>query len=174
MPRYPRMAISADVTLDLQSLLGPVQTALVPVVLSSTGGLLCLLVQTRFGRIIDRTRELLKLSYDAEVDRSLEMLFKRARYAKWSLFGLFFGISSFLTLSLIILVSILFPGTLQPNLIVGVFLVGMISMLIGVWYEVLELWASFSGLGLEYSRYTQKTRPRSTSTPGSTTYQPQP
>jgi cellulose synthase/poly-beta-1,6-N-acetylglucosamine synthase-like glycosyltransferase len=144
--------------LDVESLLGPVQTALVPVVLSSTGGLLCLLVQTRYGRIIDRTRELLKLDYDPDVDMSLEMLFKRARYAKWSLFGLFFGISSFLTLSLIILVSILFPTTLQPGLIVIVFLIGMSSMLIGVWYEVLELWASFSGLGLEYSRYRQKTK----------------
>lgn len=174
MSRYSSACVLPVATLDLQSLLGPVQTALVPVVLSSTGGLLCLLVQTRYGRIIDRTRELLKLSYDAEVDTSLEMLFKRARYAKWSLFGLFFGISSFLTLSLIILVSILFPGTLQPNLIVGVFLVGMISMLIGVWYEVLELWASFSGLGLEYARYTQKTRPRPTRTPDSTTDQPQP
>jgi len=144
------------INLDLQSLLGPVQTALVPVVLSSTGGLLCLLVQTRYGRIIDRTRELLKLDHDAEVDRSLEMLFKRARYAKWSLLGLFFGISSFLTLSLIILVSILFPSTLHPNLIVLVFLVGMSSMLIGVWYEVLELGASFSGLSLEYAKYKQK------------------
>ena len=142
--------------MDIENLLGPVQTALVPVVLSSTGGLLCLLVQTRYGRIIDRTRELLKLDRDPDVDTSLEMLFKRARYAKWSLFGLFFGISSFLTLSLIILVSILFPTTLQPGLIVVVFLIGMASMLIGVWYEVLELWASFSGLGLDYSRYKEK------------------
>jgi hypothetical protein len=144
------------IALDVQSLLGPVQTALVPVVLSSTGGLLCLLVQTRYGRIIDRTRELLELDHDAEVAISLEMLFKRARYAKWSLFGLFFGISSFLTLSLIILVSILFPATLQPNLIVIVFLVGMTSMLIGVWYEVLELAASFRGLSLEYLKYKHK------------------
>jgi len=156
MSRYLDLSTLMAIVLDLQSLLGPVQTALVPVVLSSTGGLLCLLVQTRYGRIIDRTRELLKLDHDAEVDRSLEMLFKRARYAKWSLFGLFFGISSFLTLSLIILVSILFPSTLQPNLIVIVFLIGMTSMLIGVWYEVLELGASFKGLGLEYSKYKQK------------------
>ena len=146
--------------LDLQSLLGPVQTALVPVVLSSTGGLLCLLVQTRYGRIIDRTRELLKLNYNAEVDISLEMLFRRARYAKWSLFGLFFGISSFLTLSLIILVSILFPGMMQPYVIVSVFLVGMTSMLIGVWYEVLELGASFKGLSADYSSYKEKKESR--------------
>ena len=152
-------------SLDLQSLLGPVQTALVPVVLSSTGGLLCLLVQTRYGRIIDRTRELLKLNYDAEMDISLEMLFKRARYAKWSLFGLFFGISSFLTLSLIILVTILFPGMLQPYVIVAVFLVGMTSMLIGVWYEVLELGASFRGLSLDYSRYKEKRDSRLNQTP---------
>lgn len=63
--------------MDVQSLLGPVQTALVPVVLASTGGLLCLLVQTRYGRIIDRTRELLLHLRDVDVDKSLEMLFKR-------------------------------------------------------------------------------------------------
>jgi len=160
MSRYLDLSVLSVIALDVQSLLGPVQTALVPVVLSSTGGLLCLLVQTRYGRIIDRTRELLKLDHDAEVGRSLEMLFRRARYAKWSLFGLFFGISSFLTLSLIILVSILFPSTLQPNLIVVVFLVGMASMLIGVWYEVLELGASFKGLSLEYSKYKQKAEQR--------------
>jgi hypothetical protein len=145
--------------MDVQSLLGPVQTALVPVVLASTGGLLCLLVQTRYGRIIDRTRELLLHLRDAEVDKSLEMLFKRARYAKWSLFGLFFGISCFLTLSLIILVSILFPATVPESVaIVIIFFVGMISMLVGVWYEVLELWASFSGLESEYSSYKEKTK----------------
>jgi len=142
--------------MDVQSLLGPVQTALVPVVLASTGGLLCLLVQTRYGRIIDRTRELIHLR-DESVDKSLEMLFKRARYAKWSLFGLFFGISCFLTLSLIILVSILFPATMPESAaIVIIFFVGMISMLVGVWYEVLELWTSFSGLEFEYSTYKQK------------------
>ena len=155
MSRYLDLSILTAIALDVQSLLGPVQTALVPVVLC---GLLCLLVQTRYGRIIDRTRELLKLDHDAEVDRSLEMLFKRARYAKWSLFGLFFGISSFLILSLIILVSILFPSTLQPNLIVIVFLVGMTSMLIGVWYEVLELGASFKGLGARIFKVQAESR----------------
>lgn len=143
--------------MDVQSLLGPVQTALVPVVLASTGGLLCLLVQTRYGRIIDRTRELLLHLRDVDVDKSLEMLFKRARYAKWSLFGLFLGISCFLTLSLIILVSILFPATVAESAaIVIIFFVGMISMLVGVWYEVLELWTSFSGLEFEYSTYKEK------------------
>ena len=48
--------------LDLQTLVGPVQTALVPVVLASTGGLLCLVVQTRYGRIVDRIRELSRTS----------------------------------------------------------------------------------------------------------------
>jgi len=80
----------------------------------------------------------------------LEMLFKRARYAKWSLFGLFFGISCFLTLSFVILISMIFPATIQPALIVAIFVVGMGSMLIGVWYGVSEIWISFKGLALEY------------------------
>lgn len=69
----------------------------------------------------------------------LELLFKRARYAKWSLFGLFFGISCFLTLSLVILISMLFPPPIQLALILAIFAVGMGSMLIGVWYGVSEI-----------------------------------
>jgi len=144
--------------LDLQNLVGPLQTALVPVVLSSTGGLLCLVVQTRYGRIVDHTRQLLKLPVpDAEVQEVLEMLFKRARYAKWALFGLFLRVSCFLTLSLVILVSMLFPAPVQVVLVVGIFSVGWGSMLLGLWFEVLELWDSFRGITLEYSIFQKKT-----------------
>lgn len=143
--------------MDLQALLAPLQTALVPVVLSSTGGLLCLVVQTRYGRIVDRTRQLLKdAPPEVEVEKVLETLFKRARYAKWSLFGLFLGVSCFLTLSLVILVSMLLLTTAQIFLIVTIFSLGMGSMLIGVWFEVLELWDSFRGITLEYSIYQKK------------------
>lgn len=91
-----------------------------------------------------------------EVERILETLFKRARYAKWSLFGLFLGVSCFLTLSLVILVSMLMPTPVQTALIVAIFSVGMGSMLMGVWFEVLELWDSFRGITLEYSIYQKK------------------
>lgn len=143
--------------MDLQTLLGPLQTALVPVVLSSTGGLLCLVVQTRYGRIVDHTRQLLNLpTPELEIQKVLEMLFKRARYAKWALFGLFVGVSSFLTLSLVMLVSMLFPAPVQAILIVGIFGIGWCSMLLGLWFEVLELWDSFRGITLEYSIFQKK------------------
>jgi hypothetical protein len=143
--------------LDLQNLLGLLQTAVVPVVLSSTGGLLCLVVQTRYGRIVDHTRQLLNLpAPDVEVQKVLEMLFKRARYAKWALFGLFVGVSCFLTLSLVILVSVMLPTTFQIVLVVGIFSVGWCSMLLGLWFEVLELWDSFRGITLEYLIFQKK------------------
>ena len=143
--------------MDLQTLLGPLQTALVPVVLSSTGGLLCLVVQTRYGRIVDHTRQLLNLpTPELEIQKVLEMLFKRARYAKWALFGLFVGVSSFLTLSLVMLISMLFPAPVQAILIVGIFGIGWCSMLMGLWFEVLELWDSFRGITLEYSIFQKK------------------
>lgn len=146
-----------NVTVELQNLLGPLQIAVVPVVLSSTGGLLCLVVQTRYGRIVDHTRHLLNLpTPDVEVQKVLEMLFKRARYAKWALFGLFVGVSCFLTLSLVILVSIAFPTTVQVVLVVGIFGVGWCSMLLGLWFEVLELWDSFRGITLEYAIFQKK------------------
>jgi hypothetical protein len=94
---------------------------------------------------------------DAEVQEVLEMLFKRARYAKWALFGLFLGVSCFLTLSLVILVSMLFPAPVQVVLVVGIFSVGWGSMLLGLWFEVLELWDSFRGITLEYSIFQKKT-----------------
>jgi len=131
--------------------------ALVPVVLASTGGLLCLVVQTRYGRIVDHIRLLLKQpAPEIEVQEVLETLFKRARYAKWSLFGLFLGVSCFLTLSLVILVSMLMPTPVQFVLITAIFSIGMGSMLVGVWFEVLELWDSFRGITLEYSIYQKR------------------
>ena len=96
------------------------------------------------------------VSPDIETERMLEMLFKRARHAKWSLFGLFFGISCFLTLSLVILISMFFPAAVQLGLIVTIFVLGMGSMLIGVWYEVSEMWASFEGLAFEYEIYRRR------------------
>jgi hypothetical protein len=146
-----------NLNMDLQNLLGPLQTALVPVVLSSTGGLLCLVVQTRYGRIVDHTRQLLNLpAPDAETQKVLEMLFKRARYAKWALFGLFVGVSSFLTLSFVMLVSMIFPTLVQVALVVGIFSIGWCAMLLGLWFEVLELWDSFRGITLEYSIFQKK------------------
>jgi hypothetical protein len=148
--------------MDLQTLLSPLAAAVVPVVLSSTGGLLCLVVQTRYSRIVDHTRQLLKdPAPDSEVERVLQMLFKRARYAKWSLFGLFLGVSCFLTLSFVILISMLFPTPVQVPLIVAIYTIGMASMLTGVWFEVLELWDSFRGITLEYSIYEKKVQEQS-------------
>lgn len=89
------------------------------------------------------------------------MLFKRARYAKWSLFGLFLGVSCFLTLSFVILVSLLLPIPIQIALIVSMFIIGMGSLLVGLWFEVLELWDSFRGITLEYSIYQRKIREQS-------------
>jgi cellulose synthase/poly-beta-1,6-N-acetylglucosamine synthase-like glycosyltransferase len=86
-----------------------------------------------------------------EVESVLEMLFKRARYAKWALFGLFVGVSCFLTLSLVILVSMIFPTPVQVALVVGIFTLGWCSMVLGLWFEVLELWDSFRGITLEYA-----------------------
>lgn len=91
----------------------------------------------------------------------MEMLFKRARYAKWSLFGLFLGVSCFLTLSLVILVSMLFPTPVHVVLIISIFSIGIASMLTGVWFEVLELWDSFRGNTLEYAIYQKKVREQS-------------
>ena len=143
--------------MDLQSILVPLQTALVPVVLASTGALLCLTVQTRYGRTVDRIRALTEsMQYDKEAERRLEHLYKRARYTKGSLFGLFFAISCFLTLSLVILISMILSATIQLALIVTIFFLGMGSMLIGVGYTVMEIWISFKGLGLEYEIYRKR------------------
>jgi hypothetical protein len=141
----------------LQSIVSPLQAALVPVVLSSAGALLGILVQTRYGRITDRIRRLLgSETHSREAEKMLGMLFERARYAKWSLFGIFFGISCFLTLSLVILICPLFPLFIQIDLILTTFCLGMAAMLIGVWLEVWELLDSFKLITAEYTLYEKK------------------
>ena len=110
-----------------------------------------MVVQTRYGRVVDHTRQLLNVPTPSVT------LFRRARYAKWALFGLFVGVSCFLTLSLIILVSMPFPAPVQVASIVGIFGMGRGAMLLGLWCEVLELWASFKGLALEYSIFQDRT-----------------
>jgi hypothetical protein len=144
-------------TSELQSIVGPLQAALVPVVLSSAGALLGILVQTRYGRITDRIRRLLvSETHSQEAEKMLGMLFTRARYTKWSLFGIFLGISCFLTLSLVILICPLFPAPMQTDLILTIFCLGMASMLIGVWFEVWELWSSFKLITAEYAVYEKR------------------
>jgi hypothetical protein len=40
--------------------------------------------------------------------------------------------------------------------VVGIFSVGWCSMVLGLWFEVLELWDSFRGITLEYLIFQKK------------------
>jgi hypothetical protein len=48
------------------------------------------------------------------------------------------------------------PTPVQIALVVGIFSVGWCSMVLGLWFEVLELWDSFSGITLEYLIFQKK------------------
>jgi hypothetical protein len=50
----------------------------------------------------------------------------------------------------------IFPALVQVALVVGIFGIGWCAMLLGLWFEVLELWDSFRGITLEYSIFQKK------------------
>jgi hypothetical protein len=143
--------------MQLEPLIALLQTALVPVVLCSTAGLLCLFVQNRYGRIVDRIRALSEDPKPGEATAiQLEILLRRARYLKWSLFSLFFAISCFVTFSVLVFFAFTTGLPMQIEVLVTIFSVGMGVLLAGVWLEVIEIWNSFKTIHLEFDAYKER------------------
>ncbi|MBS7612350.1 DUF2721 domain-containing protein [Candidatus Bathyarchaeota archaeon] len=140
------------------------QVTLVPVVMISAVGLICLTVQTRYGRIIDRIRALneekraiktvLRIT-DASnpelhrqkerlefVETILEKLTKRGLYLKWALFLMLSSVFCFIATSFLILMSAI--GITQGYLILGLFSIGMICVLVGSLLLSLEVALSYT------------------------------
>lgn len=102
----------AKTELNLENLSSLIQATLAPAVLISACGLLCLVIQNRYGRVIDRIRIFnqehfeLKRSkssskYGDDYEKRIEeikievgMVMKRGNYLRLSLFSLFSGILS--------------------------------------------------------------------------------
>lgn len=157
-------------TTRFSELVPELQTAIGPVILISGVGLLLLSLTNRFGRAVDRARQLLReMRAASEADRKrlagqVENLYQRTRliqraiifgaisvlFAALLIIGLFF--SALLKLELTVILSLLFIGCL-------------LSLIISLIAFILDIHLSLKALKLELGEETQEPRPESLPNP---------
>ena len=139
-----------------------IQGTLVPVVLITAIALVDLTLDTRYGRIVNRVRELLKEMRDSQeslppnvkkkrignIELQINVLFKRGRLLKWALLFMHFSIASLIALSITIFYAIIENLVLQVA-ILGLYALSMLFILVGSILTVIEITQSLSGLSLE-------------------------
>lgn len=150
--------------MDFNGLIQLIEATIVPAVLISGCGLLCLVIQNRYGRVIDRIRIFnqehfeLKRSkssskYGADYEKRIEevkvqvgMLMKRGNYLKLSLFSLFSGILSFVLTSFLLFSAYLLDVSEIYPVVIATFSVGLLFIIVGVLYAVREVAISYSAV----------------------------
>jgi len=150
--------------LDFENLILLIQATIVPAVLISGCGLLCLVIQSRYGRVIDRIRIFnrehfeLKRSkssskYGADYEKRIEeikvqvgMLAKRGNYLKMSLFSLFSGILSFILTSFLMFSAYLLAVSEVYPIAIATFSIGLLLIIVGILYAVREVTVSYAAV----------------------------
>jgi hypothetical protein len=158
--------------MDISELMNLLQATISSVVMISSSALLCLIIQTRYGRVVDRIRQLIydqrrlqqsegqKQSYpDANRDLALErlrnidaqigLLLNRGSKLKRALFLTFSAVFTFILSSFLILVaSVLGPVMIIP-LVALTFFFGMLFLLLGAVTTVIEIANSYGDITKE-------------------------
>jgi hypothetical protein len=150
--------------LNFDGLISLIQATIAPAVLISGCGLLCLVIQNRYGRVIDRIRifnqEHFELGrskssskYGADYEKRIEeikiqvgMLMKRGNYLKLSLFSLFSGILSFILTSFLLFSAYLLAVSEIYPIVIATFSVGLLLIIVGVLYAVREVAISYAAV----------------------------
>jgi VIT1/CCC1 family predicted Fe2+/Mn2+ transporter len=158
--------------MDLPELLNLLQATLVSVVMISSSALICLIIQNRYGRIVDRLRKLIseqrelrqigqsnKLAQALDeklilgrlhnIDVQIELLLSRGLKLKRALLLNFSAVFAFIFTSFLILVgSILIPTIIIP-LVAITFFCGMFMLLLGTILTVNEIANSYDAISKE-------------------------
>ena len=138
----------------LSNLISTLQLSIGPVILISGIGLIILSLTNRFGRIVDRTRQLCveyRTASDSEHDRilsELQILTTRAKAIKYSNIA---AVSSVLFVSLII-ISLFWSALFGVNIgffIVALFVFSIISLIVGLALFLYDLELSLKALWIE-------------------------
>jgi len=150
--------------LNFTELISLIEATIVPAVLISGCGLLCLVIQSRYGRVIDRIRIFnrehfeLKRSkssskYGADYEKRIEeikvqvnMLVKRGNYLKLSLFSLFSGILSFILASFVLFSAYLLDVSEIYPIVIATFSAGLLLIIVGVLYATREVATSYTAV----------------------------
>ena len=159
-------------SMDLPELLNLIQATIVSVVLISSSALICLIIQHRYGRIVDRLRKLISdqrelrqighsnkstqildekmiLGRLQNIDVQIELLLNRGLKLKRALLLNFSGVFAFIFTSFLILIgSILFP-TIVITLVAISFFCGMFLLLFGTILTVNEIANSYDAISKE-------------------------
>jgi len=144
--------IPGMLALSLSDLLPVLQTAIGPVILISGIGLLLLSMTNRYGRIIDRSRDLLRqLEPDADRRRvmtEIEVLFRRARIVRWSILCTTLS----LLLVALLMITLFLSAMLQwqdATPLAELFLAAMLALIAGLVLFLKDLQISLAALRLE-------------------------
>jgi len=150
--------------LDFNQLISLIQATIAPDVLISSCALLCLVIQTRYGRVVDRMRAFnqehfdlkkgkLSSKYGPDYERRIEeirtevtMLMKRGNYLKLSLFALFAGILSFILTSFLVFSTYLVNASEIYPVAIVTFSVGLLFIIVGVLYAIREVATSYAAV----------------------------
>lgn len=150
--------------MDFNQLISLIQATIAPDVLISSCALLCLVIQTRYGRVVDRMRAFnqehfdlkkgkLSSKYGPDYERRIEeirtevtMLMKRGNYLKLSLFALFAGILSFILTSFLVFSTYLVNASEIYPVAIVTFSVGLLFIIVGVLYAIREVATSYAAV----------------------------
>jgi hypothetical protein len=140
--------------IELKELITYIQEILIPIAMISGIGIIALLTQTRYGRVVDITRQLnhkklslfrsklLKNLVDPElkivdnkiiiiIDRQLDLFVKRGRYLKRALMSLLAGVFLFIFTSVLILFQEIIPIVLMVPITGSLFIAGLALLVFG-------------------------------------------
>jgi len=150
--------------LNFQDTISLIQATIAPGVLISSCALLCLVIQTRYGRVVDRIRVFNQEHCDLKVNKSsskygagsekrieelkteVKMLMKRGNYLKLSLFGLFSSILAFILTSFLVFFAYLLNTSEIDSLAIVTFSAGLVLLIAGVLYAVREVAVSYAAV----------------------------
>lgn len=157
--------------MEISELMNTLQATLGSVVMISSSALICLVIQTRYGRVVDRIRHLLSerrnLQQDAmkeeatvadtdfimgrlkNIDAQIELLLRRGSKLKWGLFLTFSAVFSFIFTSFLTLISTVIGTAIIIPLVALTFFVGMFFLLLGAITTVNEIANSYDAISKE-------------------------
>src|SRR5436190_6728591 len=140
-------------TIPVRELIPVLQVAIGPVILSSGVGLLLLTLTNRFGRAVDRSRQLAREMREKEGEtrqtaRQVEILYRRARLIRLSI--ILAAVSVLLASVLIIVLFLTALMKLEVALLVSVLFIScMVSLIVSLVPFIMEIHLSLFALKLD-------------------------
>ena len=156
-------------SMDIPELMNMLQATIGSAVMISSSALLCLIIQTRYGRVVDRIRQLIyeqrSLQQEKESERSnrgseidltqerlktidvqIELLLKRGSKLRWALSLTFSAVFSFVFTSFLIMIGSLINQAMVISLVAVTFFFGMFLLLLGAITTVNEIANSYDAI----------------------------